>query len=150
MSGSSYKRGLEISTHEITLNCRRISKGRVKGEALVTRQPMGFFGGVDELTGLVTDKNHELRGRSVTDRILVFPVAKGSAGGSYALGKMVSHQTGPAGIINLRADPILAVSAIIANVPMVVVSDEKDLEKMQTGDHVELDADNCLIQVRRP
>lgn len=136
--------------HEITLKCRRISKGRVEGEAMVTRQPMAFYGGVDELNGLVTDKNHELYGMSVTGKILVFPVAKGSAGGSYALGKMVSHHAEPGGIINLRADPILAVSAIIANVPMVVVSDEKDLDMIRRGDRVELDADNCLIKVQRP
>ncbi len=135
---------------EITLKCRRISKGRVEGEARVTRQPMVFYGGVDEFNGLVTDKNHELHGASITGKILVFPVAKGSAGGSYALGKMVSHQAEPRGIINLRADPILAVSAIIANVPMVVVSDEKDLDIIRTGDHVELDADGCLIKVKRP
>ena len=135
---------------EIILKCRRISKGRVEGEAMVTCQPMAFYGGVDELNGLVTDKNHELYGMSVTGKILVFPVAKGSAGGSYALGKMVSHHAEPGGIINLRADPILAVSAIIANVPMVVVSDEKDLDMIRRGDSVELDADNCLIKVQRP
>ncbi len=135
---------------EITLKCRRISKGKAEGEALVTRQAMAFYGGVNEFNGLVTDKNHELHGASVTGKILVFPVAKGSAAGSYALGKMVSHQAQPGGIINLRADPILAVSAIIANVPLVVVSDEKDLDIIRTGDHVELDADACLIKVQRP
>ncbi|MFC1918212.1 aconitase X swivel domain-containing protein, partial [Chloroflexota bacterium] len=97
---------------EIILKGHKISKGKAAGEALVSHQAIAFYGGVNYETGVVTDKNNELDGISVKGKILVFPVAKGSAANSYRLSKMVSYKTQPKGIINLRADPILAVSAI--------------------------------------
>ena len=134
---------------EVILKGHKISKGKAEGEALVSQQPIAFYGGVNPETGLVSDKNHELGGKSVMGKILIFPVAKGSAGASYQLSKMVSHKTEPKGIINQRADPILAVSAIIANIPMVAGLDGDPLKLIKTGDHVILDADNGIVRFRR-
>lgn len=134
---------------EIILRVRKVAKGKAEGEALVSCQPLSFWGGVNTETGVVSDKHHELDGVSMTGKILVFPVSKGSSGGSYQLLKMVSHKTEPKGIINLRADPVLAVGAIISNIPMVIGLDDNPLELIKTGDHVELDADNGIVKVRR-
>ena len=64
---------------------RTISPGCVKGEAIVTKEPIGFYGGVDAKTGIVIDRGHELEGKSITDKILVFPCGKGSTVGSYVI-----------------------------------------------------------------
>ena len=134
---------------EIILKGHKISKGKARGEALVSHQAIAFWGGVNHITGLITDKNNELDGISVKGKILVFPIGKGSAGSSYQLAKMVSNGTQPKGIINLRADPILAVSAIISNIPMIAKLNKNPLEMIKTGDYVELDADNGMVKVRR-
>ena len=55
---------------------RLISKGKAEGEALVTSQPISFYGGVDPNTGIIIEKGHQLNGQSVKDKILVFPQAK--------------------------------------------------------------------------
>ncbi len=44
------------------LKGRIIYKGKAEGEALVTSQPISFYGGVDPNTGVVTEKGHELQG----------------------------------------------------------------------------------------
>ena len=130
------------------LKGHKVSKGKSEGETLVTKEPISFWGSVDSETGLIMEKNHELEGMSITGKILVFPVGKGSTLGSYRLYEMVRCNTQPKGIINLRADPVVAVGAIISNIPMVDRLDGNPLELIKTGDYVELDADKGIVKIR--
>ncbi|MCD6484988.1 MAG: DUF126 domain-containing protein [Candidatus Odinarchaeota archaeon] len=109
--------------------------GHVKGEALVTDEPIGFYGGVDAKTGVVTQKGHPLEGVSVKDKILVFPLGVGSTVGSYIIFRLKKNRVGPKGIIVREAEPIIAVGAIISEVPMVY---NIDINKINTGDIVEI------------
>jgi len=59
---------------------RTISPGKVEGEALVSKEPIGFYGGIDAKTGLFIEKGHELEGKPVKGKVLVFPCGKGSLG----------------------------------------------------------------------
>jgi len=133
---------------EIILKGHKVSKGKAEGEALVTHEPISFMHGVNPENGLVIEKNHELEGVSLSGKILVFPLEKGSTGGSYVLYEMVRCGTAPKGIINLRADPIIVLGAIISNIPMMDRLDGNPLELIRTGDHLELDADKGLVKIR--
>lgn len=133
---------------EIILKGHKVSRGKTEGEALVSNEPISFLGGVDSETGLIVEKSHALKGISITGKILVFPVGKGSTLGSYRLYEMARNKTHPKGIINLRADPVVAVGAIISNIPMVDKLDGNPLDLIKTGDYVELDADNGIIKIR--
>ncbi|HXA91967.1 MAG TPA: DUF126 domain-containing protein, partial [Steroidobacteraceae bacterium] len=64
------------------LRGRKVVGGCAEGEALVTRQTISGWGGVDAMSGTVIETRHELRGQSFKDRVLVFPGAKGSSGWS--------------------------------------------------------------------
>ena len=99
-------------------------------------------------TGVVVEKNHVLEGLNITGKILVFPLEKGSAAGSFVLYEMARNETAPRGIINLRADPVITVGAIISNIPMVDRLDGDPIKLIKTGDHVELDADRGIVKVR--
>ncbi len=133
---------------EIILKGHKVSKGKTEGEALVSNEPISFLGGVNSETGLIVEKNHELEGISITGKILVFPIGKGSTLGSYRLYEMVRYKTQPKGIINLRADPVVAVGAIISNIPMIDKLDRNPLELIKTGDYVELDADKGIVKIK--
>jgi len=61
---------------------RKIFKGKVIGEALVTGDDISFYGGCDPETGEIVEKGHHLEGKSVSGKILVFPSGKGSTVGS--------------------------------------------------------------------
>ena len=135
-------------TDEIILKGHKVAKGKAEGEALVSHEPINFVHGVNVETGLVMEKNHELEGVSVAGKVLVFPVEKGSTGGSFRMYDMVRCKTAPKGIINLRADPVVTVGAIISDIPMVDKLDGNPLELIKTGDYVELDADNGIVKVR--
>jgi uncharacterized protein len=125
------------------LKGRLISKGKGEGEALVTTQPISFYGGVDPNTGVVIEKGHELQGQCVKGRILVFPTGKGSTVGSYTLYRMKKNGTAPAGMINKECETVIAVGAIISEIPCV---DKVDISKIRTGDHVQVENGTVMLQ----
>jgi hypothetical protein len=114
---------------------RVVKAGQASGEALVSSEPISFFGGVDPDTGVVVDQGHPLEGQSVAGRVLVFPTGKGSTVGSYTLYRLARNGRAPAAIINREADPVVAVGAVIADLPMV---DCVDVGRIHTGDWVEI------------
>jgi len=121
---------------KMELKGRTISKGVAEGEALTTTQPISFYGGVDPDTSEIIEKGHELQGRKVKGKILVFPQGKGSTVGSYTLYRMKKNGTAPAGIINKECETIVAVGAIISEIPC---ADKIDISKIKTGDIVRLE-----------
>jgi predicted aconitase with swiveling domain len=124
---------------------RVIKSGTAEGPALVSSEPIGFLGGVNPDTGLVVESGHPLEGQCVTGRVLVFPTGKGSTVGSYTLYRMARAGTSPAAIVNAESEAIVAVGAIIGDIPMV---DRVDISQIRTGDRVRV-AGNCLT-VERP
>jgi len=118
------------------LKGRIISKGIGEGEALATSQPISFYGGVDPNTGEIIEKGHELQGKNVKGKILVFPNGKGSTVGSYTLYRMKKNGMAPAGIINKECETIIAVGAIISEIPCV---DKVDISEIKTGDSVRIE-----------
>ncbi len=126
----------------IKLSGRVIYRGKASGEALVSPAPIGFLGGVDPQTGVVVEQGHPLNGLSVGGKVLVFPTGKGSTVGSYTLYRLARTGLAPAAIINARSEAIVAVGAIIAEIPML---DLVDISLFQTGDPVEVDGEDILI-----
>jgi len=124
------------------LKGRLISKGKVQGETLVTSQPISFYGGVDPNTGVVIEKGHELQGQSVKSKILVFPTGKGSTVGSYTLYRMKKNGMAPAGMINKECETVVAVGAIISEIPCV---DKIDISQIKTGDKVRIENSTVTI-----
>ena len=119
----------------IELVGRVIKVGQAEGEALVSPEPIGFFGGVDPETGVVIEPGHPLEGQCVAGRVLVFPTGKGSTVGSYILYRLKKNGVAPAAIINAESEPIVAVGAIISEIPMV---DQIDTEQINSGDVVQV------------
>jgi predicted aconitase with swiveling domain len=124
------------------LKGRIIYKGTATGEALVTNIPISFYGGVDPNTGIVLEKGHELEGVSIKDKILVFPQGKGSTVGSYTLYRMKKTGTAPAGMINKETETIVAVGAIISEIPFV---DKIDITKIKTGTKITIENENIKL-----
>lgn len=116
-----------------TLTGRTIKPGRGQGPALVSTAPIGFLGGVDPDTGVVLEPGHPLQGRSVAGKVLVFPTGKGSTVGSYTILRLGRGGHGPAAMVNAESEAIVAVGAIIADIPMV---DRIDIAQIRDGDWV--------------
>ena len=124
---------------------RKIYKGKVEGEALVTSDDISFYGGVDPENGEVVEKNHELEGKSVSGKILVFPTGKGSTVGSYTMYRMMKNNTAPTAIVNQRIDTIIAVGCIISEIPCV---DKIDISNIRTGQKLIVNGSEGTIEAR--
>lgn len=125
------------------LQGRTIKAGRGEGSALVSSAPVGFLGGIDPETGVVIEKEHPLEGRSVAGRVLVFPTGKGSTVGSYTIYRLARNGLGPAAIVNEQSEAIVAVGAIISDIPMV---DCIDVDQIRDGDHVVVENGTVLVE----
>ena len=126
----------------LTLQGRVIHRGEAQGIALVSPAAIGFLGGVDAETGVVIEPGHPLQGQAIAGRVLVFPTGKGSTVGSYTLYRLARRGLAPAAIINVRSEAIVAVGAIIANIPMV---DHVDIGQIRTGDPVRVSGEDVII-----
>ncbi len=127
------------------LTGRRIYHGKTEGEALVTKDSISFYGGVDPETGIVVEKGHELEGVNTTDKILVFPTGKGSTVGSYVLYQMAKTGKGPKALILQECEAIVAVGCIISELPCV---DQIDVSQIKTGMNLAVDGDSGEIEIK--
>ncbi|VVC03016.1 Uncharacterised protein [Candidatus Burarchaeum australiense] len=126
------------------LRGRAISRGIGKGEALVSKEPISFLGGVDAKTGIVTEKGHPLEGKCVAGKVLVFPRGKGSTVGSYVLYQLAKNKVAPAAIVNAEAEIIVAVGAIVSSIPMV---DKLEIGKFKDGELLKVDGTNGTVEL---
>lgn len=129
---------------EKILKGRRIVPGVAEGEAIVTSDAISFMGTVNPKTGVIIERMHEIEGVCLKGKVLVFPFSKGSTGGSYMLYDVVSNGVGPVGIVNIEAESVVTIGAIVANLPMV---DKVDISQIKTGDYVYLDATEGIVRV---
>ncbi len=134
---------------KISLRGRKIINGRAEGEAIVTKQLVSFLGGVDPDKGIIVERGHELEGQSITNKVFVFPRGKGSTSGPYVIYKMSKRKTAPSAIINVNAEPIIAVGAAMGKIPMVDQLDQNPLELIETGDYVKVDGDQGVVEITK-
>ncbi|MEM2935167.1 MAG: DUF126 domain-containing protein [Candidatus Thermoplasmatota archaeon] len=116
---------------------RTIYPGKVKGEAIVSKEAFSFYGGVDTKTGIIIDKNNSLYGKCIKDKIFVFPCGKGSTVGSYVIYALKKNGNAPKAIINRETETIVATGAIIS---AIVCVDGVDIDAIKDGDTVIVDA----------
>ncbi|PWI46997.1 hypothetical protein CEE45_13925 [Candidatus Heimdallarchaeota archaeon B3_Heim] len=126
------------------LTGRKIFKGKASGEALVTKDSISFYGGVDPENGVVVEKDHELEGININDKILVFPSGKGSTVGSYVIYQMAMTGKGPKALVLNDCEAIVAVGTIISELPCV---DQIDVTKIETGMQLNVDGENGIVEI---
>ena len=123
---------------------KAIVAGSAQGWALVTKEPISFWGGVNSRTGEIIDRRHEKSTATVAGKVFVFPQGKGSSTSSAVLLEAIKNNVAPIAIINLKVDPILALGSIISDelyqkvVPIVVLSEE-DFFSIEEGDHITIE-----------
>lgn len=129
--------------------------GAARGVALVSEEPLSFWGGYDAATGAIIDTRHPLRGCLAHHRVLVVPFSRGSSTTTAVLLEAIRADTAPAAIVTTGRDTFFALASIVSTelyaraVPVVVVSAE-DFARLRTGDEVDVRSDGRLLVSRRP
>lgn len=133
---------------------RVLVEGTAEGEAIVTDQPFGFFGGVDPTTGVIIDAWHELHGQSIKDKIFIFPEGRGSTVGAAIILELVRTSSAPSAILNNKSEIITVAGGVIAEafygkaLPMVDSFDCDITKEIRTGDYVRIMADGTVTVIK--
>ena len=135
----------------LVLRGRKVVGGCVEGEALVTRDHISGWGGIDPRSGTIIETRHELRGVSFKDKVLVFPGAKGSSGWSSQFHVARLAGAAPRAMLFNEMTTKIALGAVVTHAPAMTGFDQDPLEVIATGDWVRVDADNGVVEiVKRP
>jgi predicted aconitase with swiveling domain len=133
----------------ITLHGRCVVPGIAEGEALVTRQQVSGWGGIDSRTGTIVETRHELRGVSFAGKVLVFPGAKGSSGWSNAFHLTRTLGVAPAAMLFNEMTTKMALGAVVTRAPAVTAFDRDPLDCIETGDWVVVDGERGIVQIHK-
>ena len=131
-TSTSMSTSMEIMGHPV-------SKGVASGEILISDTPISFLGGIDPNTGEIIEKNHPKKGVSIANHVFLFPHGKGSTVGSYIIYSLKKNGVAPCAMINLTSETIVAVGAIISDIPLVDRLKEDPFTVFNDCDLVEVD-----------
>ena len=134
---------------QIVLHGQKLVGGKGEGDAIVSREAISFIGGVDPLTGIVTEKGHELEGKCIAGKVLVYPTAKGSTGAAYRIFEMRYRQTNPAAFIMQERESVTIVGCIMGDIPAVDRLNQNPVETIEDGDYVVVDADLGTVTINK-
>ena len=134
----------------IEIQGKALVAGTAQGEALVSNEPLSFWGGYDQLTGEIIDRRHPLSGCNAAGRVLALPASRGSSTTTAVLLEAVRNGTAPAAIVTSCVDHFFSLASIVADemyqkpIPIIALTPE-EFATLQTGQLVEVYADGRLI-----
>jgi hypothetical protein len=137
----------KTGTEKIILRGRKVVGGCAEGEALVTKETISGWGGINPMTGTIIEVRHELRGQSFKDKVLVFPGAKGSSGWSAFFHTARLAGAAPKAMIFTRMTTKVALGAVVTHAPAITDLDQDPFDIIETGDWVKVDADHGIVEV---
>jgi predicted aconitase with swiveling domain len=133
----------------VILKGRKVVAGTVEGEALVSTDPVSFYGGVDPDTGIITEPGHACCGKCITGKVFVFPTGKGSTVGSYVIYRMKKQGTAPVAIINVETEAIIATGCVIAGIPLIDKLDKNPVLNIHTGMKIKVDSTHQEVIIQQ-
>ena len=121
-----------------------IVQGKAKGTVLKTTNPINFLGAVDKKTGIIHDQKYDIFEKSIKDSVLVFPHGIGSSVGAYTIYSLKNNESAPIAMICRKADLTVASGCALANIPMIVIS-EDEFDSIENGKDIQIDTESEKI-----
>ena len=134
---------------KISISCRIITGNSVKGEAIVSKKRLSFYGSIDLERGVIIEKDSDIYGKSIAGKILVFKGGKGSTVGTYAIMKLKSNNVAPKALICLKADEVITVGCVLSDITLVDSINKEILNIIKDGDIIEIDCEKELIHIEK-
>ena len=123
------------------------NKGYAEGEALVTKDSICFFGGIDPQTGTITEIRSTDKGKNFKGKIFVIESTKGSSGVWVWLSLLGRLGNAPRAIVMTRGDPLVVGGSIDADIPYVFDLERNPTEVIKTGDYVKVNGDKGTVEI---
>lgn len=115
--------------------------GVVEGELVVYREPLSFLGDVDGRGGVIRTVNVSIAGR-----VLAIPSSRGSTVGPYVMYQLSKYGRAPKAILSVRADTMLIIGAVMAQIP-IVTNLPREILDLPSGSLVRVDLDKGEVYV---
>lgn len=135
---------------ELKIQAHPVIPGEAQGDALVSQEPISFWGGYDKNTGEIIDRRHPLSGQNAAGRVLVIPFSRGSSTGAAILLEAIKQDKAPAAILTTGIDTFFALASIVADemyqssIPIIALTPE-DFAQLKTGQHIHIHPDGSLL-----
>ena len=134
---------------ELVIKCRGLVKGQAEGEALVAPTTLSFWGEVDPISGRVIASGHPLEGQCLGGKVLVIKSTKGSSATPLVIGLARQQGNAPVAFVNTQIDSLAVLGCVVNRIPMVTDPEQDPFEIIETGDHLQVDADRGTILVTK-
>ena len=135
---------------ERVINGKAVIRGQAQGVALVSDEPLSFWGGYDWQTGEITDRRHPLSGQIAAGRVLCLPFSRGSSTTTAVLLEAIRNETAPAAILTTASDFFFALASVVADelythpVPLIAL-ESNDFARLNTGDQISIQLDGTVL-----
>lgn len=123
--------------------------GQAQGQALVSDEPLSFWGGYDWQTGEITDRRHPLSGQIAAGKVLCLPFTRGSSTTTAVLLEAIRNGTAPVAILTTGTDFFFALASVVADelyahpIPLIALEAE-DFAGLNSGVQVYIKLDGSV------
>lgn len=123
--------------------------GEAQGGALVSSEPISFWGGYDYQTGEIIDRRHPLSGQIARGCILAVPFTRGSSTTTAVLLEAIRAGTAPAAILTTGIDSFFALASVVAKemygmpIPIFAITPQ-DFSTLRSGDQLTITVDGRI------
>lgn len=137
----------------IILKGRGLAEGIVEGEALVSKESLVWSHGVIPETGEINDVRVKVCGQNVKDKILIYPLGKGSTSGATWMLETTRCGNAPKAIINRETELIILTGSVLSKalydvtIPVVDRLDQNPDEVINSGDWVRVDGEKGTVEI---
>jgi predicted aconitase with swiveling domain len=131
---------------EELIQAKVLVPGDIRGEVLVSNEPLSFWGGYDPQSGEITDRRHPLSGEIAAGKVLALPFTRGSSTTTAVLLEAQRNGVAPLALLAGSVDAFLSLASVVADemyskpIPVYALQPE-DFAQLRTGDQVAIQAD---------
>lgn len=122
----------------LTIRGEVLIDGAADGPLFVMAKPISFWGGVDPVSGCVSDPRHPDHGACVAGTVLALAETIGSSSSSAVMLELIAQGKAPRALLLGRPDAILTLGVVVAremglgSIPVLKVA----VEKLPSRGHV--------------
>lgn len=142
-------------SEKIIMKGRALAPGIVEGEALVSKESLVWSHGVNPPTGIIVDVRVAVCGESVKDKVLVYPLGKGSTASATWILENTRCGNAPKAFLNRETELIILSGAVLStelygvDIPVVDQFDQDPISVIETGDWVKVDGNTGIVEVTK-
>ena len=138
-----------MTLSKTTIQTLVLNAGTATAEVMVLDAPLSFWGGFNPLNGEILDRHHPQSGQHTTQKVLVIPLSRGSAGTPAGIAEAIRRHSGPSAFILGQPDVNITVGAMVADKlygtsTPVLVADSASYAALETDMQVQISSDGIV------